>query len=118
MPRPYTAYEPDQIDLNTMLTALGEDFGMRCVLNVEIARDVVITTAKCYRFLGDDDDGPAVVARHKVQLRGQKSAWIGLYAVALDCWHQLDRGLLGAAQTPVIRGWNGRPQRPRRRNAN
>jgi hypothetical protein len=118
MPRHFTAYEPDQIDLNTMLTALGEDFGMHCVLQVEIARDVVITTAKCYKYASDPDDGPQVVARHKVALRGQKSAWVGLYACALDCWHQLDRGLLGAAQTPIIRGWNGRPQRPRARHAN
>lgn len=118
MPRAFTSYEPDQIDLNTMLTALAEDFGVLCELSIEIARDVVITTAKCYKITGDRDDGPSVVSRHKRALRGSFSAWIGLYACAMDCWHQLDRGVLGVAQTPVIRGWNGRPQRPRARNRN
>jgi hypothetical protein len=118
MPRAFTAYEPDQIDLNTMLTALAEDFGVLCELSVDIAREVVVTSARCYKITQDRDDGPACVARHKTPLKGQKSAWVGLYAAALDCWHQLDRGVLGVATAPVVRGWDGRPQRPRRLSRN
>jgi hypothetical protein len=36
------------------------------------------------------------------------------YSALLDCWHQLDRGVLAAAERPIDRGWDGRPRAPRR----
>jgi hypothetical protein len=36
------------------------------------------------------------------------------FGVALDCWRQLDSGVLGKREGDITHGWNGRPQVARR----
>lgn len=112
MPRQSNYYEPDQLDCNTMVTAMCEDFGLACDIATRYERDQVVVIVTCRRFIEAPNGGAVVQAIVRAPLRTAKSLYVMQYGAILDCWHQMDRGVLGAAQTPVVRGWNGRPQRP------
>ena len=115
MPRQFGGYEPDQIDCHTIELALGTDFGMMPEVKTTYCGDQVTVTCKC-RILGMPADGDVIVqAIDRLPLKTRKSLYVMHYTVMLDCWHQLDRGMLAAAQRPIERGWNGRPQVPSRR---
>jgi hypothetical protein len=114
MPRQFGGYEPDQIDCGTISLALSTDFGVMPEVKTTYSGDLVTVTCKC-RILGTDPDGPVIVqAIDRLPLKSRKSLYVMHYTVMLDCWHQLDRGMLAAATRPIERGWNGRPQQPRR----
>jgi len=115
MPRNHEGYEPDQLDCNTMSIAISADFGMMPELKTTYSGDLVTVTCKC-RQLGMAPDSPVIVqaiVRNPLKLR--RSLYVAHYSAMLDCWHQLDRGVAAAATRPIERGWNGRPQQPRRR---
>lgn len=115
MPRSFGGYEPDQLDCNTISIALGSDFGMVPDITTTYMGDQVVVVCKC-RIIGcTEPDDVVVQALDRLPLRTKKSLYVMHYTVMLDCWHQLDRGTLGAATRPIIRGWSGRPQQPRRR---
>jgi len=115
MPRQFEGYEPDQLDCNTLSIALSVDFGMMPEVKTTYSGDLVTVTCKC-RILATDPDGPVIVqAITRLPLKTRKSLYVLHYTVMLDCWHQLDRGTLAASTRPIERGWNGRPQTPRRR---
>lgn len=110
MPRHFTAYEPDWIDVNTQLTALGEDFGVRCVYTVTCERDRVTVLAKCHHPSDGDSALPRVQALASKPIKSQPNLAVMCFAVAQDCWRQLDRGVLGTASEPIAHEWSGRPQ--------
>lgn len=112
MPRLQHYYEPDALDCNTCITALGSDFGVTPEIITRYERDLVIVIVKCRKIGGADDGMVQVQALISAPQKGARSLYIHQYSALLDCWHQLDRGLLGVAQTPVARNWNGRPQQP------
>jgi len=115
MPRQFGGYEPDQLDCATISLALSTDFGMLPDVRTTYHGDLVTVTCKC-RILGTDPDGAVIVqAIDRIPLKQHKSLYVMHYTVMLDCWHQLDRGLLAAGARPIERGWNGRPHTPRRR---
>lgn len=115
MPRSFQGYEPDAIDCQHLCDALGEDFGMLCQVVIQFSADEVIAIGRC-RSLGCAPDSPVIVqALVRRPLKGSSSAYVLIYSVLLDCWHQLDRGVLAAAGRPIEHGWSGRPQTPRRR---
>jgi hypothetical protein len=115
MPRQFEGYEPDQLDCNSLSIALSVDFGMMPEVKTTYSGDLVTVTCKC-RILATDPDGPVIVqAITRIPLKTRKSLYVMHYTVMLDCWHQLDRGTLAASARPIERGWNGRPQTPRRR---
>lgn len=114
-PQRYTAYEPDALDCNTMCNCIAQDFGLVATITVEYARDKVQVIVKCRPIGGEQADVVQVQAMASAPLRTAKSQYIYQYAALLDCWHQCDRGVLAAANRPIERGWNGRPQAPRRR---
>jgi len=115
MPRQFGGYEPDQLDCATLSLALSVDFGMMPEVKTTYSGDLVTVTCKC-RILATDPDGPVIVqAIDRLPLKSRKSLYVMHYTVMLDCWHQLDRGTLAASTRPIERGWNGRPQTPRRR---
>ena len=62
MARKFTAYEPDWIDVNSQLTALGEDFGCLCKFDLRVERDSVTVIARCWRIADGDGDVPVVQA--------------------------------------------------------
>ena len=115
MPRQFGGYEPDQLDCGTISLALSTDFGMLPDVRTTYHGDLVTVTCKC-RIVGSDPDGAVIVqAIDRIPLKNHKSLYVMHYTVMLDCWHQLDRGVLAAGARPIERGWNGRPQTPRRR---
>jgi len=114
MPRQFVAYEPDWIDVNTQLTALGEDFGVRCEFVVTVERDSVQCIARCYSIGGTADTVPVVQALARRPIKSQPNTAIMCFSTAQDCWQQLDRGVLGAASQPLAHSWNGRPHIARR----
>lgn len=115
MPRKYTAYEPDQIDCHALAAALGNDFSVIPMVETIYGVDHIITVVRCRR-LGDMPDGGVVVqALVKIALRSTRSLYVMQYSALLDCWHQLDRGVLAVADCPIERGWDGRPRTPHRR---
>jgi len=117
MPRKIDYYQPDQLDCNTLCTALGCDFGVQAEIETRYERDQVTTTVRC-RPAGVGKEGLVQVqARVSSPLRGARSLYTMQYSALLDCWHQLDRGVLGVAQTPIVRSWDGRPRTPGRTTA-
>ena len=114
MPRQITVHEPDWIDVNAQLTAIGEDFGCICEFRVTVERDSVTVVARCRRIADSDDPTPVVQALARRPLKSRPNATVMCFSTALDCWRQLDRGVLGAASGGITHDWNGRPQVARR----
>lgn len=114
MPRQYTAYEPDQIDCENMVNAIANDFGLLAEIETQYARDKVWTFVRCRVPAADSKGKVQVQAVASCPLKTAKSLYIYQYSALLDCWHQCDRGVLGAAARPIERGWNGRPRTPER----
>jgi len=117
MPRTINYYEPDALDCNTMVTALGGDFGVQCDITTEYTRDQVVVLVRCHKGIGTPAHEVQVQAIVRGPLRGARPLYAMQYSALLDCWHQLDRGVLAAATRPIERGWNGRPRTPERRTA-
>jgi hypothetical protein len=114
MPAHQNYYQPDAIDVNTMVTAIGTDFGLLCKLEAEFGRDKVVVFARCVHLVRKEGDVVEVQAMVARPLKPAPNIAVMMYSAALDCWHQLDRGMLAAATAPVQRGWNGRPRKPER----
>lgn len=114
MPRPVVVHAPDWIDVNSQLTALGEDFSVRCGFTVTVERDTVTVIARCYRIAGTDSSVPDVQALARRPIKSRPDVAVMCFSTALDCWRQLDRGVLGAEGGGVTHGWNGRPTIARR----
>lgn len=114
MPRTFSAYEPDWIDVNTQLTAIGGDFGCTVKFVVRVERDHVVVICHCYRIADDSSDLPIVQALARRPLRSKPDAAIMCFSTAQDCWRQLDSGVLGKRSEPVAHEWNGRPHIARR----
>jgi len=112
MPRKFNAYEPDAIDCNTMWSAICHDFGVIPSLSVAYERDRVVIICKCYKVAGEEPNVVQVQAMATKAQKGAGSQYAMQYSVLLDCWHQLDRGVLGAKTRPIDYSWNGRPQVP------
>lgn len=114
MPKQQTYYEPDAIDCNTIVTSLGNDFGVTPVITTEYVRDEVRVYVHCYKIGGAEASMVQVQAKVSAPLRVRRSLYTMQYSALLDCYHQLDRGLLAVATRPIERDWNGRPKVPRR----
>lgn len=115
MPRQYTAYAPDAVDCAAMCNSIAQDFGLVCEITTEYVRDKVQVIVRC-RPIGSANAGVVQVqALVAAPSRTAKSLYIYQYSALLDCWHQCDRGVLSVAQTPIVRGWDGRPRTPERR---
>jgi hypothetical protein len=114
MPNKQLTYEPDWIDVNTQLTALGADFNARCEFVITVERDAVQCVARC---LGVPDDvGVPVLAQALARrpIKTRPNLAVMCFSLAQDCWRQLDRGVLGAAGSPIAHSWGGRPHIARR----
>lgn len=115
MPRHQTYYSPDSIDCAALVTALGEDFGQVPELKTSYELDQIVVICTC-RLIAEAPTGAVTVqAINRAPLKSRKDLYVMHYAVLLDCYHQIDRGVLGVAQTPMERHWNGRPRIPRPR---
>ena len=114
MPRKFEAYAPDWIDVNSMLTALGADWGLLCEFQVKVERDFVQVVARCYSLAADLDAGVVVQALARRPIKSKPEIAVMAFATALDCWHQMDRGVLGAKSPGVVHDWSGRPHVARR----
>jgi hypothetical protein len=115
MPRQSTPYEPDAIDCNSMEGSLANDFGLCARVQTIYNADEVVVICRCCK-VAVAPDGPIIVqAMARRPLRACRNLFAMHYSVLLDCWHQCDRGVLGAAARPIERGWDGRPKQPRPR---
>lgn len=114
MPNKINYHIPDAVDCNTMVTALGGDFGVLPKIDVSYERDTVVVVVRCYKLGQPGGDEVQVQAVVRSPLRTARSQYQMQYSALLDCWHQLDRGLLAVARAPIQYNWNGRPQRPLR----
>lgn len=117
MPRKFEAYAPDQLDCNTMVTSIAQEFGLLPVIETRYERDQVIVLVRCYAPGGVALGVVQVQALVRAPLKTAKSLYTMQYSALLDCWHQCDRGVLAVAQTPVVHSWDGRPRTPERSNA-
>jgi hypothetical protein len=115
MPARTNFYSPDAIDLNTTVSAIANDFNGICLLSVRFADDRVIVEARCVGMGSKDADAVLVQARVSKPLKPAPDLAVMFYSAALDCWHQLDRGVLAVANVKPVFGWNGRPQQPKPR---
>lgn len=115
MPNKEQYYEPDALDCNAICTSLARDFGVIPLITTSYERDQVVVICAC-RKLGEAPNGVVQVqALVRAPQKARRSLYTMQYSALLDCYHQLDRGVLGVAQTPLERQWNGRPKVPGRR---
>lgn len=113
MPRQFGGYEPDAVDCNTIEMAIARDFGLQPRVHTWYNADKVEVICVC-RKIAESPEGPVVCQSHVSRpLKQAGSLYVMHYSAMLDCWHQMDRGVLAAATRPIERGWNGRPQTPR-----
>jgi hypothetical protein len=117
MPNVRKYYEPDAMDCNTLMGALHNDFGALCELITDYGSDQVVVYARCFKAGELSARVVLVQAKVAAPLKTARSLYIMQYSALLDCWHQLDRGVLAVAQTPMVRSWSGRPRTPGRRSA-
>lgn len=114
MPRKFEGYTPDAIDCNTQVTALGLDFGVLVKTSVEFARDEAVVLCACFRIGSESDGTPVVQSRARKPLKSKPDIAVMIFSALQDCWHQLDRGVLGAKPPAIAHDWNGRPHIARR----
>lgn len=107
-------YAPDWIDVNTQLTAIGDDFGQLCRFTISVERDRVTVVAKCYAIGGTTEPAVTVQALASRPIKSRPDVAVMCFGVAQDCWRQLDSGNLGGAGADVSYGWGGRPNITRR----
>jgi hypothetical protein len=115
VPKKQAYYEPDAIDCNTMSNAIAQDFGCLCDITTRFELDQVIVLVRAYQVVSAEAKEVKVQALSRMPLRHARNLYTQTYGALLDCWHQLDRGVLGAETRPVERGWDGRPRQPVRR---
>jgi hypothetical protein len=115
MPARSNYYSPDAIDLNTTISAIANDFGCICNLTLHFRDDKVVVVAICVGLGNKEADGPLVQSRVSRPLKPAPDLAVMFYSAALDCWHQLDRGVLAVANVKPVFGWNGRPHQPKPR---
>lgn len=112
MPRSQTYYTPDAVDCNTCCTAIRQDFGLNVIITTEYVRDEVQVICKALALAGEYAGVVQVQSLVRAPLKSRRDLYAMQYSAILDCWHQLDRGVLGVAQTPIERSWDGRPRQP------
>ena len=117
MPRKINYHEPDAIDCNTMVSAIGSDFNCQCDITTSYERDQVVVLVRCYTLQQKASGVVQVQALSRAPLRTARSLYTMQYSTLLDCWHQLDRGVLSAATRPIEHDWSGRPKQPAKRHA-
>lgn len=117
MPRKFTSYEPDAIDCDNLVRSLAEDFGVTATVEVSFALDKMRVIARCRKPALSDADVPLVQAIVTRPIKSAPTLYTPVYSALTDCWHQLDRGALAVATSPITRRWDGRPELPRRRTA-
>lgn len=115
MPNKQAYYEPDAVDCNLLVTSLHSDFGVIPFLTTSYERDQVVVICTCRKACEAPDGVVQVQALIRAPQKARRSLYVMQYSALLDCYHQLDRGVLGVAQTPIERQWNGRPKVPGRR---
>lgn len=115
MPQKQAYYEPDAVDCNQLVTSLAQDFGVIPFLSTSYERDQVVTICTCRKVAEAPNGVVQVQAIVRAPLKARRSLYVMQYSAMLDCYHQLDRGVLGVAQTPLERTWGGRPKVPAKR---
>lgn len=114
MPRKFEGYEPDAIDCDTQVRALAEDFMCVSTQSVEFALDTVVVVTRVYKVADYPNGQVAVQSRLSRPLKSRPQLYTMLFAGLQDCWHQLDRGVLGAKPPAVSHDYHGRPNIARR----
>jgi hypothetical protein len=107
-------YTPDLIDCYTCWHAIRSDFGLQPILTTEYGRDEVLVICKVVTISGDNAGMVQVQSLVRAPFQSKRDLSVMQYGALLDCWHQLDRGVLAVAQTPIERTWQGRPTMPGR----
>jgi hypothetical protein len=105
-------YEPDAIDCNTAVQSLAQDFGVVAELSTRYEYDQVVVICTTRKIAEAPSGVVQVQSLVRAPLKSKRNLYVMQYSALLDCWHQLDRGVLGVAQTPIERQWNGRPKVP------
>jgi len=113
----HTKNAPDLIDLQNLLSALGEDFHVVVYFSVRLRDDKVECIGKTHCRPYTVDAPVQHVALATFPIKQPKDLAVTLYTLAFDLWCQHD----GAGATAARRGapttWRGYPEVPRRRKA-
>lgn len=112
MPNSQHYYSPDAIDCDRLCHSLGEDFGCFARLEVEYALDYITVICRVYKGAGEQPGVVQVQSIVRAPLKSKRDLYVMHYSALLDCWHQLDRGVLAVATAPIEHYWNGRPKVP------
>lgn len=106
---------PDYIDVQNLLTALGEDYSVVVYFVTRVRDSKVEVIGKTIGTPYRPDGVAQHVALVSFPVKQPRDMAVVMYSVAFDLWCQHDGGGATAAARGVPYGWNGRPETPRRR---
>lgn len=109
MPRKFETHSPDWIDVNTQITALAQDWGLVTSFRFTVERDYVVCICTTYLISASPNGSVVCQAIVRRPLKSKPESAVMAFTSAYDCWHQMDRGVLGARSPVVSHDWNGRP---------
>jgi hypothetical protein len=100
-----------------MLAAIGEEWNLVVEFTSRYYADYVQVVARAYPLVRANTVEPEVQALSKSKYGKVVDRAQIEFTLAFDLWCQLDGGGATAAKRGVARDWRGRPEIPRRRNA-
>jgi len=110
-----TKNAPDVHDVYNMCCAIGEEYNCRVEFTKRYYADYVQVVARCYSVGGEDDGSLVHQALSKYRYGQRADEQVICYTLAFDLWCQLDGGGATAVSRGTVYGWDGRPEKPRRR---
>lgn len=114
MPQP-RRNNPDMVDVQNMLHALGEDYGVIVRFTITVRGDLVEAIGKSYEAPYTPDAKVVHVALASWPVQVYKDIPAQLYLLAFDIWCQHDGAGATAARRGPTYSWQGRVEVPRRR---
>jgi len=116
MPQP-TKNAPDYLDLQNLLSVLGEEYHVVAYFSTRIRADKVEIIGKTHSAPYTMEATVVHVALASFPITRPKDMATTLYTLAYDLWLQHDGGGATAAKRGVPHTWQGRVETPRRRSA-
>jgi hypothetical protein len=116
MPQPHKN-QPDYIDVQNMLGAIGEAYKAVVVFRTTIRGDRVEVIARSFGAPYDETAPVEHVALVSFAVKQPKDMASTLFTLCWDIWCQYDGGGATAAKRGAPTTWQGRVEVPRRRRA-
>lgn len=112
-----TKNAPDAHDVYNMLCSVGEEYHLYVVYDIRYTADHITTIARSYGVKLQETGGVVHQASSKRPYNCKVDQNQVNFGLAFDIWCQADGGGATSAERGAPRGWDGRPERLRKRTA-